>query len=147
MSQTLENHKNKLRTAGHKLTHARITVLEVIEQLGGHVTSAAVLDAVAQVDPSIGRASVFRTLELLTQVGIIRPTYLESSMTPHYVMMPGGHHHHIICTSCNRVIEFEDCGLSDLENELQKRLKVKIIGHLLEFYALCEQCQQQQAAN
>lgn len=143
MSQTLENHKNKLRTAGHKLTHARITVMEVIEQLGGHVTSAAVIDAVAQVDSTIGRASVFRTLELLTQVGIIRPTYLESSMTPHYVMLPGGHHHHIICTGCNRVIEFEDCGLSELENELQKRLNVKIIGHLLEFYALCEQCQRQ----
>jgi Fur family ferric uptake transcriptional regulator len=143
MSQSLENHKNKLRLAGHKLTNARLTVLAVIEQLGGHVTSAEVLDAVAHADASIGRASVFRTLELLTQVGIIRPTYLESSITPHYVMMPGGHHHHIICTSCNRVIEFDDCGLSDLENELQERLGVQITGHLLEFYGICAQCQHQ----
>jgi Fur family ferric uptake transcriptional regulator len=73
-------------------------------------------------------------------MGIIRPTYVDSSVTPTYVLLPDGHHHHIICTNCNRVIEFEDCGLTALENELESRLCVKLTGHLLEFYGLCEQC-------
>ena len=140
LQAALEHHKTRLRNAGYKLTNARLTVLQVIQDLGGHVTSTEVLDAVANVDEAIGRASVFRTLDLLTQLGIIRPTYIETSQTPTYVMLPGGHHHHVICTNCNRVIEFEDCGLGELEAKLQSSLGVTITGHLLEFYGLCENC-------
>jgi Fur family ferric uptake transcriptional regulator len=137
----LEQQKNQLRQAGYKLTRARLTVLEAIDALGGHVTSSEVLEEVARRDESIGRASVFRTLDLLTSLGIVRPTYIETSQTPTYVMMPEGHHHHIICTTCNRVIEFDDCGLSQLEKTLEDRLNVSIEGHLLEFYGICEACQ------
>lgn len=130
----------RLKSAGYKLTKARQTVLDVIEQSGGHITSAEVLDSVAALDPAIGRASVFRTLDLLTRLSIIRPTYIGSSITPNYVLMPDGHHHHIICTLCSRVIEFEDCGLEQMAAALEKRLHVKLTGHLLEFYGRCETC-------
>jgi Fur family ferric uptake transcriptional regulator len=138
---TLELHKTRLRNAGYKLTHARLTVLQALHDLGGHVTSAQVLDTVADLDATIGRASVFRTLDLLTQLGIIRPTYIETSTTPTYVMLSGGHHHHVICTNCSRVIEFDDCGLSELAQELEARLDVTITGHLLEFYGICGRCE------
>lgn len=140
MSNSLEHHKNHLRKAGYKLTNARLIVMQAIQELGGHCTSTKVLEAVAALDESIGRASVFRTLDLLTQLGIIRPTYVESSMTPQYVMLPEGHHHHVICTNCNRVIEFDDCGLSDLTQLLETRFNLTITGHLLEFYAVCDTC-------
>jgi Fur family transcriptional regulator, ferric uptake regulator len=130
----------RLRDTGHKLTNARLTVLEVIEDGGGHMTSTEILDRVNDADSTIGRASVFRALDLFTRLSIIRPTYIESSITPTYVMLPGGHHHHIICTNCNRVIEFEDCGLSALENHLESELGVQLSGHLLEFYGLCDRC-------
>ena len=130
----------RLRDTGHKLTNARLTVLDVIEQGEGHLTSTEILSRVSEADPAIGRASVFRALDLFTQRSIIRPTYIESSMTPTYVMLPNGHHHHIICTHCHRVIEFEDCGLSHLSSELEARLHVRLSGHLLEFYGLCENC-------
>jgi Fur family ferric uptake transcriptional regulator len=140
MSETISPRAQRLRDAGHKLTNARLTVLNVLETSGGHITSAEVLERVNAVDPAIGRASVFRTLDLLTSLSIIRPTYIKSSMTPTYVLMPDGHHHHIICTNCNRVIEFEDCGLDKIEAELEARLHVKLTGHLLEFYGLCDRC-------
>ncbi len=130
----------RLREAGHKLTNARLTVLNVLENNDGHLTSAEVLDQVDKRDSSIGRASVFRTLDLLTSLSIIRPTYMNSSMTPTYVLMPDGHHHHIVCTNCNRIIEFENCGLSAIAAELEERLHVKLTGHLLEFYGLCDKC-------
>jgi len=139
-SGIFDRHKTRLRESGYKLTHARLTVLRAIHDLGGHVTSAEVLEAVHQADESIGRASVFRTLDLLTQLSIIRPTYIDSSMTPQYVMLPGGHHHHIICTRCNRVIEFHNCGLDQLAERIEEQFNVQISGHLLEFYALCEAC-------
>ncbi|GAB4516963.1 MAG: Fur family transcriptional regulator [Anaerolineae bacterium] len=130
----------RLRQAGYKLTNARLAVLEALEHHGGHMTSAEVLDAVAEIDASIGRASVFRTLDLLTSLAMIRPTYIESSATPTYVLMPEGHHHHIICTGCNRVIEFDNCGLSQLAQRLEAEFDVTLTGHLLEFYGLCENC-------
>src|SRR5688572_26665396 len=131
---------DRMRDAGHKLTNARLTVLNVLEDSGGHITSAEVLERVNAVDSSIGRASVFRTLDLLTSLSIIRPTYLHTSLTPTYVLMPDGHHHHIICTNCNRVIEFEECALGNVEAKLEERLGVKLTGHLLEFYGLCDRC-------
>lgn len=130
----------RLRDAGHKLTNARLTVLDALEEGGGHMTSTEILNRVSARDTGIGRASVFRALDLFTRLSIIRPTYIDSSMTPTYVMLPDGHHHHIICTNCNRVIEFEDCGLNRLADELEHRLNVHLTGHLLEFYGLCDRC-------
>ncbi|MBC6936727.1 MAG: transcriptional repressor [Chloroflexi bacterium] len=142
MSEQLSLRAERLRAAGHKLTHARLSVLRVLEESGGHVTSAEVLERVSALDASIGRASVFRTLDLFTSLLIVRPTYIDSSVTPTYVLMPEGHHHHIICTNCNRVIEFEDCCLSEMTAELEARLGVKLTGHLVEFYGLCDRCRQ-----
>jgi Fur family ferric uptake transcriptional regulator len=141
MNEGLSPRAKKLRDAGHKLTNARLAVLQAIEEHGGHITSTEVLDAVSRLAPEVGRASIFRTLDLLTRMAIVRPTYIDSSITPSYVLMPDGHHHHIICTSCSRVIEFEDCHLAHLEQELEARLNVQLTGHLLEFYGICERCQ------
>ncbi|MBC8099753.1 MAG: transcriptional repressor [Armatimonadetes bacterium] len=140
MMTKLNPRLQRLRDAGYKLTNARVTVVHVLEHQQGHLTSAQVLDAVAAIDTNIGRASVFRTLDLLTQLAIIRPTFLESSVTPSYVLLPDGHHHHIVCTQCNRVVEFENCGLADLARTLEARYGMQINGHLLEFYARCLEC-------
>lgn len=138
--EPLSPRAQRLREAGYKLTNARLTVLAALEAGDGHLTSTEVLERVSQLDPGIGRASVFRTLDLFTQLSIIRPTYIDSSITPTYVFLPNGHHHHIICTNCNRVIEFEECGLEKLRQELEASLHVHLTGHLLEFYGVCENC-------
>jgi Fur family transcriptional regulator, ferric uptake regulator len=130
----------RLRDAGYKLTNARMTVLNILESHDGHMTSAEVLEATESLTPEIGRASVFRALDLFTRLSIIRPTYINDSSTPTYVLLPDGHHHHIICTSCDKVIEFEDCHLEMLESELERRFDVQLTGHLLEFYGLCANC-------
>ncbi len=138
--QTQSPRAQRLRDAGHKLTNARLTVLAALEAHDGHMTSTELLERVNEIDSSIGRASVFRTLDLFTQLSIIRPTYIDSSVTPTYVLMPNGHHHHIICSNCNRIIEFEDCGLDQLCHELEARYDVQLTGHLLEFYGVCGDC-------
>lgn len=141
MTEQLSKRAQKLRDAGYKLTNARLAVLAALEEADGHLTSAQVIEAVARLDASVGRASVFRTLDLLSNLAIIRPTYVESS-TPTYVLLPDGHHHHLICTICNRVIEFDDCGLAELEAQLAQRFNFAFSGHLLEFYGTCADCSQ-----
>ncbi len=135
------SHTQRLKSAGYRLTQARLTVLAVFEAEHGHITSADVLEKVERIKPAIGRASVFRTLDLFTQLGIIRPTYIDTSSTPTYVMMHGGHHHHVICTACKRFYEFDDCGMEALTRNLEETLDMRISGHLLEFYGLCAACQ------
>jgi len=140
MAQQLSTRAQRLRDSGYKLTNARLTVLNIIETQDGHVTSADVLDETERVAPEIGRASVFRALDLFTRLSIIRPTYINDMTTPTYVLLPDGHHHHIICTNCDRVIEFEDCHLEKLERDLENQFQVHLTGHLLEFYGTCDMC-------
>lgn len=139
----MENHDSPgiraLRSAGYKLTTPRLTIIEILEQHGGHLTSTELVDLVQERDPSIGRASVFRTLELMIKLGIIWPT-LQGGSTVNYMLMPGGHHHHVICTNCNKLIEFENCHLDGLIKTVQDQYGVRIDGHLLELYGLCSDC-------
>ena len=132
-----------LRTAGYKLTGPRLTILNLLEEKGGHITSSELLTLVEERDPSIGRASVFRTLDLMIQLGIVWTT-VQGGSTIHYMLMPGGHHHHIICTNCHRLIEFEDCRLESLIDSLEHHYGVHVEGHLLELYGLCQDCKQRQ---
>ncbi len=141
MSNSTPARLQRLKDAGYKLTSVRQTVLNVLEQRDGHMTSSQILEAVEQCDASIGRASVFRTLDLLTSLAIIRPTYIDGSQTPTYVLMPDGHHHHFVCVRCGRIIEFEDCGLSELSHTLEAQFNVHMTGHLLEFYGTCVDCE------
>lgn len=142
MSSTiLETCHERLREAGYRLTNARLTVLDaLITHEEHHLTSSDILEAVNARDDSIGRASVFRTLDLFTRLGLIRPTYLGNNVTPSYVVMADNHHHHIICTKCQRVIEIDECGLGHVEQSLEQRFNVRITGHMVEFFALCEVC-------
>ncbi|MCY4021707.1 MAG: Fur family transcriptional regulator [Chloroflexi bacterium] len=131
---------DRLRQAGYRLTEARLTVLRVLVEERKHLTSGDVLQRVNQINPAVGRASVFRALDLFTRLGIVRPIFLKSSLTPSYVMLYNDHHHHVICTNCDRYFDFLDCGLENLTAELQETLDFKISGHLLEFYGICSAC-------
>lgn len=130
---------NALRKAGYKLTVPRLTILEILEQSSGHLTSTELLELVEQRDPSIGRASVFRTLDLMIKLGIIWSS-VQGGSTIHYMLMPGGHHHHIVCTNCHKLFEFSDCHLGALIRSLEQEYRVQIEGHLLELFGVCEDC-------
>ncbi len=136
----LEPALQKLRDAGYKITNARRAVLRVLHESGGHLTSADIIQLVESEDPTIGRASIFRTLDLLSALAIIRPTFL-SPTTPTYVLMSKeGHHSHIICTQCERVIELDLCHVDIIAEDLAAQHHIRLTGHLVEFYGICDTC-------
>ena len=130
----------RLRVAGYKITGARRAVLSVLHESGGHITSSDIVERVKAHDPTVGRASVFRTLELLTNLSIIRPTYVESRAPSYVLLTEEGHHAHLICSNCKLVIELDDCHADQLLHELEDRYHFQMSGHLWEFYGLCEAC-------
>jgi Fur family transcriptional regulator, ferric uptake regulator len=128
-----------LNQAGYKYTKPRQVVASVLLNTHGHLSAPEVVDAALEADPSIGRMSVYRTLDLFTRLGLIRPAFQEGTIA-RYVVMVGGHHHHIICQGCGRVIHFDQCPLDELTSYLRQKYHCEINGHLLEFFGRCEDC-------
>ena len=128
----------RLRAAGYKLTPPRLAVLQVIFNQGGHLNPAEILARANAIHPGVGRASIYRTLELLTQLGIIRPIYLGEN-GPIYIHAQGGHHH-LVCSTCGKVIDFDQCSADQISDELSARYGFIIHSHLLEFYGRCAEC-------
>lgn len=136
----------RVQQAGYRLTEARLAVLVALEEMpsGQHLSAGRVLAMGRCRHPKLSRATVYRTLELLTSLGLLRPIYLGGS-DRYYIRSDEGHHH-IVCSGCGRVVGFDECAVGDLERRLAKRLGFLIQGHLLEFYGLCGPCQQAGAA-
>ena len=130
---------DRLRAAGYKITPPRLAVLEVIEQKGEHLNPNEILEQAKAIHPALGRATVYRTLELLTQLGVVRPIYVGET-GPTYIRADGNHHH-LVCSSCGVVIDFDQCVADQMTNDLNARFGFQIQSHLLEFYGLCVGCQ------
>lgn len=136
----LNNIQAVLKRKGFRLTNSRQKIVEALLGCGGHITADGLLEVVHQIDPSVGRMTVYRTLELLSELGLIRPVY-QGTGAAHYILLDGGHHHHLICSGCDAVFEFEECGLQEMSKLLAERFNFEIEGHLVEFYGRCPNCQ------
>lgn len=129
---------NQLRTAGYKITPARLAVLQVLAESADHLVSTTVLERGRAIYPKLGRATVYRTLELLTELRVLRPIYGGSDGL-HFIRAEGGHHH-LVCADCGDIVEFDDCVATELAHDLEDRFGFTIQSHLLEFYGVCAQC-------
>lgn len=129
----------RLRRAGYKITPPRLAVLEVIQREGEHLNPQEILVQAQAIHPQTGRATVYRTLELLTQLGIVRPIYVGDN-GPTYIRADSAHHH-LVCAQCGRIVEFDACAADSMGCELEARFGFRITSHLLEFYGICPQCQ------
>jgi Fur family ferric uptake transcriptional regulator len=99
--------------------------------------------------PGIGLATVYRTLNLLTQMGLIRKFNFGDGRSRYELTTKSekGHHHHLVCTQCGRIIDYNDFMekevkfIKELEAELADKHKFKINSHQIYFYGLCDKCQ------
>ena len=142
MSQNaLSGLEQALQERGYRLTAARRAILAALADAGGHVTADELAAAVHRVAPRVGRMTVYRTLDLLGELGLLRPVY-QGTGAAHYVLLLDGHHHHLVCSRCRRVIEFDECALAELTETVGRRYGFAVEGHLLEFYGRCSSCQE-----
>ncbi len=130
----------QIKIAGYKLTPARLAVVEVLESSPDHLSHNQILEKGQKIYPKLSRATVYRTMELLVELKLMRPLYLNDP-TQRFVSASGGHHH-LVCTNCDMTFEFDHCTVEQLAQELAEKFKFQIRNHLLEFQGLCEQCRQ-----
>jgi Fur family ferric uptake transcriptional regulator len=129
-----------LRQSGFKITPQRRTVLSAITTSREHLTPAAIYERVCQKCPNIGLVTIYRTLEILTRLGLICEMHAGGSCRSYLVRRPSQHHHHLICSDCGMVTDFTDCDLGEMEQRLSQETGFKINGHLLEFLGQCRKC-------
>jgi Fe2+ or Zn2+ uptake regulation protein len=128
----------QLKQAGYKLTPARLAVIDVLESNSEHLSHNQILAEGQKIYPKLSRATVYRTMDLLVELRLMRPFYL-TDPTQRFISAEGGHHH-LICTCCGTTIEFDHCTVSQLAQELSAYHNFQIHNHLLEFRGLCESC-------
>ncbi len=131
---------NTLEARGLRLTAARRAIIDTLVESDGHVTADELTALVRERATGIGRMTVYRTLDLLCDLGLLRPAY-QGTGAAHYILLHDGHHHHLVCSNCGRVIEFDDCGLDDLSAGVARRHGFRVEGHLLELYGVCGDCE------
>ena len=139
MEDQLMQLSSALTAQGYRLTAARRAILAAFVACGGHVSADDLAARVHEAAPNVGRMTVYRTLDLLCQLNLIRPVY-QGTGAAHFVLLHEGHHHHLVCGSCDKVIEFDDCVLAEIEEVVGQRFNFEVQGHLLEFYGLCAEC-------
>lgn len=114
-SSTTEDWQERLRASGHRLTPQRELVLAAVEKLG-HATPDEVFAEVRTHSESINLSTVYRTLELLNELGLIRHAHL-TDRAPTYHSATGHEHAHFVCRNCRKVISI---GRADVEASLGK---------------------------
>ena len=129
----------QLKKAGYKLTPARLAIAEVLETSPEHLSHEEILEEGKKLYPKLSRATVYRTLEILVELCLVRPIYLNDP-TQRFVSAAGGHHH-LVCSNCGQTFEFDYCTVQQLAQELAERFNFQIQNHLLEFQGLCNACQ------
>ena len=120
-----------------RLTPQRRAVLDAVERQAGSFTVVQVYDRARRREPSLGLATVYRTIELLRTTGSIRQ--LAGAGEGAYVRCHPGHHHHLVCVSCGAVEETELCGAPSAA-VLQRRHGFRAESHELDVYGLCARC-------
>lgn len=129
-----------LDLAGYRLTGPRRAIARLISEHGGHFTASELETAAHDRRLGISRATLFRALDLLTELGIVERLDLPSGEHA-YVPCAPAHHHHVICSRCGRTTEVEDSGVAEAVAEIARRSGYRIDTHRLELFGLCRHCQ------
>ena len=129
-----------IREHGYKLTPQRHVVLKVIAASHDHLTPEGIFEKVHQENPGIGLVTVYRTLDLLSDLNLVCRFHTADGCRSYMMRRPTEHHHHLVCSRCGRVVDFTACDLTDLEKTLSEETGFVIDGHLLELSGLCPDC-------
>jgi len=133
-----------LDRAGHRLTGPRLAVAELVARRDGHFTAADLVTDARGRHPGIGRATIFRALDLFASLQLVERVDLPGGDHA-YVACDPVHHHHAICTSCGRSLDVDDLGLTGVLAAIGGRSGFRVTAHRLEVFGLCSACQERPA--
>ncbi|MCF6093464.1 transcriptional repressor [Microaerobacter geothermalis] len=143
MEERIDRIKQQLYSHNYKLTPQReATVRVLLENEEDHLSAEDVYMLVKDKAPEIGLATVYRTLELLSELKIIHKINFGDGVARYEFRAEDAahHHHHLVCIRCGKVDEIIEDLLEDVEKKVQKEFRFEILDHRLTFHGICQDC-------
>ena len=125
---------------GYRLTGPRRAILGAVLRHDRPFTAEQLVAQLKASEPGLGRATVYRTLEILASVDVLT-RILQPGGHPAYVVGAPGHRHHLVCSGCGATVAFTACPVDQLVRDLSRDTEFAIHGHLLEVFGVCPSCQ------
>lgn len=137
--EALAEAAHRLEAAGHRATPQRMAVVAALMAQRSYVTAQDLHAALTRVQPHLGLATVYRTLELLVDSGLAE-SFPQPNNELRYAFCSARHHHHLVCTHCGFVAEVPGCALHEIERDLERQSNFAITDHALTFFGACRDC-------
>ena len=102
-------------------------------------TPADLLERGRSIHARLGYVTVYRTLDILHELGLVRRLHLEDGSSA-YAASSRGHGHHVICRRCRRAVEFEGCSIDGVLASAADSTGYRVESHMLELFGLCPDC-------
>ena len=125
---------------GLRKTAPRDAIIEAAFSTTEHYTAEDLLAMAKKIEPSVSRATVYRTIPLLVECGVLKEMDFGKDYKfydPNYIDHP--HHNHLICVDCNKIVEFEDRNIETLEDCITKRLGFSPAAKIVRIEATCDE--------
>jgi Fur family ferric uptake transcriptional regulator len=129
----------RLASLGHRLTAQRIVILEALRRSRQTVTAQELFEQLRPEHPYLGRATVFRNLDALVDVGLAQ-RFERAGHIYAYAACSEEHHHHLICVHCHRATEVSELTVAPLVAELNAAEGFTVEHSALDFYGTCREC-------
>jgi len=129
-----------LEQGGYRLTGPRRALAGLVASREGHFTADDLLDIARRRRLGLGRATIFRALDVLAELGVIERLDMPTGEHAFVACQPA-HHHHVICASCGRATWVQDHGLEQVAAEIGRKTGYRIATHRLELFGVCPDCQ------
>jgi len=140
MKKPQEVFANYLADQNLKMTPQRGLILDTFIKHDDHLSSEELYAKVKRRDKSIGQATVYRTLKLLNDSGLIEPLDFADGVTRYELSYGTSHHDHLICERCGSNIEIFDELIEKRQEELAKELGFSLKRHKMYLYGICPKC-------
>jgi Fur family ferric uptake transcriptional regulator len=131
-----------LARAGLRRGGARERIIDLLGQEPCALSAVEIEDALRAEGGRIGRASIYRVLELLVEHGLVERVTVGHGLSRFERLLPSGeHHHHLVCEHCGRLVAFDDPGLERAIDQVSERLGIRVEHHEVVLRGACEECE------
>ena len=135
-----EAFRKYLKVHGIRYTLARQRILDAVLDLDEHFEAEQVLHVLRQRGKKVGKATVYRTLPLLVDCGILKQVRFDVKQAHYEHAFGEGPHEHMVCRRCGRIVEFSSGELLELRSQIARRHHFHAISHRFQLSGLCWEC-------
>lgn len=133
----MEQFRSWLVERGLKVTRQREAIAEVFFSSGAHLSLEELLELAKAQHPSVGYATVYRTMKILAECGLASEHKFGEGNVRYEPAVEGEHHDHLICVTCGKILEYEDPRIEAFQDELAAKYGLRVVSHRHEIYGEC----------